>query len=190
MKLKNIWTHKRDSISAVWSCSLPSAWGSWGSCWLPAVCEMLPEEHWCAMLCISFGHSTYNLPPRCLTWWSSLSNIQSPMIPKRPADEMTVSCDGPCNTHGWSSVGAGGFREKAWTGGLHCQLGWPQPEGPSWTGGLAGEPSHSASPKQSGWPTQQRNTWRMERWGMLVWTYLRKGTTKNPFPIKPADSIL
>lgn len=131
---------------------------------------MLQAERWRATWCTRSGHSTYNPPPRSLMWWSSPNSTQSPTTPKKPADETTAGCDGLCSTRGGSSVGAAGVRGKVWAGGFHCPPGWPQPEGPSWTGGPAGEPDRSASPKQSGWPKQQRSTWRAEKWGALVWS--------------------
>lgn len=81
------------------------------------------------------------------------------MTQKMLVGKMNVGCGGLCGTHDGSLVGAEGALGKASAGSWRCQLGWPQVEDPSWTGGLGGEPSHSACPEQLGWQAQQRNTW-------------------------------
>lgn len=147
---------------------VPWVWGSSGFCWLLAVYETLQEERRCAMHGTRSGRSTYNPPLRSPRSLSAQSNTPSQTTPKRPGGEATVGCGGPCSSRGGSLVEGAEARGKASAGSWRCQQGWLQLEGPSWRGGLAEGLSRSTSPKQSEWPAQQRNTWKMQRYETLV----------------------
>lgn len=144
---------------------LPLVWGSLGSCWLPPVCGTLSKE-------LSFGtrscHSTYSPPPRSQRSSSPRSSIQNLTTQKTLAAVASVDGCGLWSIRGGPWEEAAMAWEKVSAGSWHCQLGWLQLEGPAWRGGLGGELSHSASPKQSEWRGRQKNTCEMNRHRALI----------------------